>query len=92
MTDVTDSVPFQFCALLAFLCLKLLRAVVKQLLVHLHEEFKCIIDQPMNRPTNTVAFPFVNKAKISIAHTDNRDVRGAACPITYLFQWVLEFR
>lgn len=30
---------------------ELLRAVVKQLLVHLHEELQCVIDQTVNGPT-----------------------------------------
>ena len=35
---------------LQFLCLKLLGAVIKQLLVHLHEEFQCVVYQAVYRP------------------------------------------
>lgn len=35
---------------LLLLCLVLLCAVIKKLLVHLHEELQCIVDQPMNCP------------------------------------------
>lgn len=36
--------------LLAFLCPELLGTVIKELLVHLHEQFQCIVDQAMDRP------------------------------------------
>lgn len=35
---------------LLFLCLVLLCAVVKELLIHLHKQLECIIDQSMDRP------------------------------------------
>lgn len=35
---------------LLLLCLVLLCAVIKKLLVHLHEELQCIVDQPVNCP------------------------------------------
>ena len=38
------------CVLLLFLSLVLLRAVIKQLLVHLHEEFQGVVDQTVDRP------------------------------------------
>jgi len=41
------------CDLLAFLRPELLRAVVKQLLVHLHEELQRVVDQPVDRPAPT---------------------------------------
>lgn len=37
-------------SLLLFLGLELLRAVVKQLLVHLHEELESVVDQTMDGP------------------------------------------
>ena len=38
------------CVLLLFLGLVLLRAVIKQLLVHLHEELQGVVDQTVDRP------------------------------------------
>lgn len=39
--------------LLLFLGLVLLRAVIKQLLVHLHEELEGVVDQAMDSPKNS---------------------------------------
>ena len=47
------------CHLLAFLCPELLGAVVEQLLVHLHEEFQSIVDQPVDRPAHRQWLPQV---------------------------------
>lgn len=38
------------CVLLLLLGLVLLRAVIKQLLVHLHEELQSVVDQTVDRP------------------------------------------
>lgn len=35
---------------LLLLCFVLLRAVIKKLLIHLHEQLQCIVDQPMDCP------------------------------------------
>lgn len=40
------------CDLLAFFCPELLGAVIKELLVHLHEEFECVVDEPMDGPAH----------------------------------------
>lgn len=55
--------------LLLSLCLVLLCTIVKQFLVHLHEQFQCIIDQPMYRPEKPNIL-----IKANVSHVRNTNI------------------